>query len=519
MTSTTTTAPETVEMVGLPTTVEEWAEAWRSEFTWGTVEPNEVARWALENASVLSAETLPSDTVIIDSFSAANTRYRRGNGQISADDERVLTWVKQMASRASTPKPNVGKTTPEMIVEAMFPTNGEHDWIQVAMGINDSTRRERIRTTVIYQVGNWLRGVYTVKDFRKAREQFVRRMDREYGWYPSSSASERLLNTAFKRILDFIKGDITDLAPAMMNQDRIESFITTHLPNFLQGTGNAHYYTSAHIQSTMSRKHERNEFEWPDDYPKNLAEYLKGCVSWPGHSDEEWQREMEEVIALMEPFVTAAVSDAGDVQVDETLNDLDSLIAWQMALHPKVSEFQQKAIEHAARDFVDYARFPGFKEGTNYVTTFRRMVGQYGFMKFTGKERRSVMEKALAQVVEAVKDQPITDEEWKARYIRRDLAVSYVSGRYGEQNSLCKVLEQATGELGIEPVRKPKHKVRFEGSGVLAEVEVETWYDDENVLRDSARSTWERMNEQQRQAAIIEHVKPFIHWADMKMAR
>lgn len=519
MTSTTTTATETVEMVGLPSTQEEWADLWRQEFTWGTVNADEVAQWAMANSHFLTpGTTLPSEEAIIDSFHAANPRYNRGGSGISADSRRILDWISGIRTTAGGAKPTAKPLTGEGLVEALLPIVEGRDALEVYLGMTHEGRRGYVRETLAYQFGNWMRGVYTVSTVSRAYDQFIRRCNREFSWAPSSAATERLLKHVMKQAREYIAGERTDFEPPPLSHDRIEAFLEREIPDYFSASrSNGRYYTAAHMSSILDKQRREGEFEFPEDYTNTLREYLQGCFSWSGDR-EAWDAEITKAIDAVAPWIKPG-SGGIAVEVDENLNDGETLLAWQMSLHPKASEFQANAIKNGVQDFVDYARFPGFKEGASLTANLRRMVGQYGFMKYTGKERRSVIEAALKQVVEAIKDQPISDEEWKARWKRRDLAVSYVSGRYGEQNSMCKVLEQATGELGIDPVRKPRHKVRFEGSGVIAEVPVETWYDDENTLRTSASRIWEDMSEEDKRAAIVETVKPYVNWSDMKLLR
>src|SRR5690606_28319066 len=100
----------------------------------------------------------------------------------------------------------------------------------------------------------------------------------------------------------------------------------------------------------------------------------------------------------------------------------------------------------------------------------------YGYLKFSGRGwSRAVLDHVLTSLRAEVADKPLTAEEWKARHERFKMAVQYVAGRYGEVQDMCSVLEKATGELGLDPVRKPTRIARLEGDGLVVDIKVETW--------------------------------------------
>lgn len=512
--TTTTEAPATegvtTQTTPLPTTTEGWRDLWYADFEdWGTNIRNEAAEFLLAQTAA-GITTMPDRDPLLRAWRAAVPSYFSSQDE----DTRVYDWIKAQVDEATigsaqpTPR-EVGDA--ETLVEIIFPT-GPTDYL-AEQGVN-TERIKQYRTVLAYQFTNWKAGRYTVSSDREALRQMNRRLSREYGRTITSGRDERLMLSALGQLRQAAADPSFEPMPPAPTHDQLEAMLRGK-GYFAGNESNGVYYLANHLttQATRARQSGYDPVTMAETAVADAITNMKNYVSWSEGFDEDVESALGEVLHLVYP-VPGPVS-----EVDGSINDVDTLMAWQMSLHPKVSEFQATAIKNGILDFTDQARSNGWPEGTNLVSNLRRMVGQYGFMKYTGKERRPSFEGHLRTVVAAIKDQPLTEAEWLARWARRDIAVSYVAGRYGEQNSMCPVLERATAELGVDPMRKPKHKVRFEGSGVLVEVEVETWHDEGSTLRDHAKAAWSKMTDKQKEAAIVEVIKPYVNWADMRAAR
>lgn len=509
-TTTEALAVEGATITPLPTTRDAWRDLWYADFEdWGTTIRNEAADFLLAQTTA-GITTMPEQDVLIRAFRTAVPAYY----STPDEDGRVYGWISAQVHEATVgtmpPTPREVNDA-EALVEIIFPTLPSDYLIEQGVGVE---RAKQYRTVLAYQFTNWKAGRYMVSSDREGLRQMNRRLSREYGRTITSGRDERLMLSALGQLRQAATDPSFEPMPPAPTHDQLEAMIRNK-GYFAGNEGNGVYYMANFLtsQATRARQSGYDPVAMAETAVADTIASMKNYVSWAEGFDADVEAALGEVLHLVYP-VPASVT-----EVDGSINDVDTLMAWQMSLHPKVSEFQATAIKNGVLDFTDQARSNGWPEGANLVSNLRRMVGQYGFMKYTGKERRPSFEAHLRNVVDGLKGQDLTGEEWLARWARRDIAVSYVAGRYGEQNSMCPVLEKATAELGVDPMRKPKHKVRFEGSGVLVEVEVETWHDEGSTLRDHAKAAWGKMTDKQKEAAIVEVVKPYVNWSDMQPAR
>lgn len=503
------TVAATAPVVPLPNSAESWKDAFYSEFNaWGTGIATQAGEWLHTHVTTDSAD--PGQEQFMDAFGNSVTRYSRNSG----DDERVYSWVRDLVEQAvSGPAPAASaaeRTTAAAIVDQALPS-GDADML--IAGGTSQIRANTIRSILEYQYANWKAGRYLVSTDRLGYRQFTRRLTREHSLSITSNREESAILHAISEMRKVLADPSHDIMSPAPRHDFLERAIGK-LNVFAASGSNGAYYAANWLRSEGEgvRRPDVDIDDLRSKGATRLTEYLRGSIVWQPEYDEDVKTVMNEMGVHVYP------RPAKPVEVDGSVNNFETLFDWQVSLHPKSSDFQQKAMEYGIRDFTDQAATQGFGDA-NLTATLRRMVGQYGFTRFTGKEARSLIEGHLAKVVENLKGKGLTPDEWEQRWARRDIAVSYVSGRYGEQNNLCSVLEQATAELGIEPMRKPKHKVRFEGSGVLVEVEVETWHDEGSSLRSEAQTRWNAMTAAQREAAIVERTAPYVNWGDMQAAR
>lgn len=500
-----TASTEAAVTTPLPATEEAWRITFDAEFQWGTDTGRGAAAFFHSQATQGMTEMPPIDT-FIDAFKAAVPTYNVNE----SDNERLYSWTSDLVEQATVGTvpvtPDEVKTV-DMVMSAVLP---DHPEDLLVMSGTSERNAKAYREVLRYQFGNWKRGKYMVTSGREGFRQFQRRMSREYGYQITASRDEHYILAAIKEMLAFVKDPAHEIVSPAPTHNTCERMLSGH-GLFPDNEGNGVYYAANFMsnQADLARRAGTDPLELASKAEDALTQYLKGCFTW----NDAFNESVTRVIDLLGPYVYPVPMAAAEP--DANINDHDTLLAWQMELHTKVGEFGIRAIQNGIHDFVDQAAAEGFKENTALTPVLRRMVGQYGYVKYTGKERRSVLEANLQQVAGALKGKGLTQEQWAERWARRDVAVSYVSGRYGEQNNLCSVLEQATAELGIDPMRKPKHKVRFQGSGVIVEVEVETWYDEGSALLSQAREKWSMMSDEAKKAAIIETVKPYVNWADM----
>lgn len=473
--------------------------------------------------------TVPPMAEFMVQFRAAVPAYNTGQGA----DNTVYTWVLSTVQQALaeqeegeplTDEQWAERWTAQALLETLAPTEPT-DWL--ALGASPSTPLpqsdvDKIREVLLYQFENWMQGKRVPADWSptRARGQFERRLDRIGG-------DTRYTHVWSQRVDMLLQAGITAISKKGAWVPRQAPYSSVDLYRWAQaeypevGSTIAGYRVERVAQWAWAQA---AYGAWSKGGPHQQAvirftaeQAVMNRVENSFDNPEDYRGVIQGMVGMVFP----AFESAATQEVDESglAKDGDEFLAWQMSLHPTCSEFQAEAIKDGVADTVDAIVQGEITKDTDLTAYLRRSVIQYGFMRYTGKDMRRVLEANLRSLVDNIGGKGLTTEQWAERWVRRNKAVSYVSGRYGEQQSLCSVLEKATSELGIDPLRKPKHKVRFEGSGVEIEVEVQTWYDDDSVLISQARAAWEMMSAAERQAAIIRHTEPYVQWSDMKSVR
>lgn len=517
------------EYPNLPQNAEAWAQAFAAEFTrWTNVRTNDVGRIivnALEAAPSLDEISDDQVNEYILRPMHNETGYHSGYGsnrERSEDDERVVTWLLGIIEDATSPddeddveatsEAKPGEPTVEEYLEKMLPNLPQH--------LNErghTAKYGQIVNVMTYQFTNWKAGKRRVLTTDKAVAQFNRRMSREYGWTTTGLYDNRLgrmVNHALSILRKVAVGESVLIMPMQPTQEEIQTrFATEYEDLYRRVDGYYLGYVGYRVSTAWRRAGEPwSAGEFHDKWVSDMRDYCSREIS------ERYTK--DDTAVVYDLLVQMTFGQAGQAEPDESVTDYESLVTWMIGLHEDAGSLQQDAIRDGLADWFDTVRDdPERVEKEGVVETMRRQVMAYGFTRFTGKAIRPVLRATLAVVFEKHKGEGLTLDEWKTRWARRDKAVSYVSGRYGEEQNLCSVLEKATTELGILPTRKPKHKIRFEGSGVLVEVEVESWMDDQHKLQRSATEAWEKMTPAQKEAAIVKRTEVYVNWSDMKVAR
>lgn len=515
------------EYPNLPQTSEAWAQAFAAEFTrWTSVRTEDVGRIivnALEAAPSLDEISDDQVNEYILRPMHNETGYYSGYGasrERSDDDERVVTWLLGIIEEATSTddeeaeptESKPGEPTVEEYLERMLPNLATH--------LNErghTPKYGQIVNVMTYQFNNWKAGKRRVLTTDKAVAQFNRRMSREYGWTTTGLYDNRLgrmVSHALSTLRKVAAGESVLVMPMQPTQEEIQTrFANEYEDLYRRVDGYYLGYVGYRVSTAWRRSGEPwSAGEFHDKWVSDMGDYCSREIS------ERYTK--DDTAVVYDVLVEMTFGQAGQAEPEESVTDYESLVAWMIGLHGDAGSLQQDAIRDGLADWFDTVRDdPERVEKEGLVEAMRRQVMAYGFTRFTGKAIRPVLRATLAVVFEKHKGEGLTLDEWKTRWARRDKAVSYVSGRYGEEQNLCSVLERATTELGILPTRKPKHKIRFEGSGVLVEVEVESWMDDQHKLQRAATEAWDKMTPAQKEAAVIKRTEVYVNWRDMQVAR
>lgn len=514
----------------LPSTFPRDREGWmpiltgwmRGEVQWTHVNLDTVATIVLDAMAMVTSRAQISDDLIREHVVSRMVRESGYNSSPELDDERVIGWFMNLADDAEAdddePEP-VEAGTPTIADEVRKAFDEHAPNFLLYMEQSGHPRRVgQIIEVIAYQVGKWRKGKNLVENKDRALMQFDRRMNREHSWTTKGYGYARY-RKAIVHILDgfrlLAKGESFEWSPLQPEQEDVQSRFQDEA---IYSEGEETYYIAyaAHVLGRRARADSKSEMYQFDDakekYRRILRDYLN-VETIDKFMDEHWER----VYSLMEEmYYGKAPASTGVAEVV----DLDSLITWQVSHHEKAGDLQKNAIDLGIRQWFDEVRTkPDEVADEGLDVALRRWVKAFGFTKFTGKVSRSALRTTLGQVFEAHKGSGMTTEEWLASMDRYRTAVSYVSGRHGEANGMCSQLEVACKELGVDPTRKPKNKVRFTGSNVVVEVEVESWWDDESRLQTAARQKWNTMTDAEKEAAVVERSGIFVDWGRMAVTR
>lgn len=516
------------EYPNLPQTADEWAAQFQTEFSgWSAVRESTVGAIIMDALSVATSlddltEGQVDDYILRPMASRAGYSSGlsvHGGGERRPDDERVATWLSDIVEEALSPDTGEaeqvatpGEPTVVQYIERLAPNLADH---LAERGTPE--KFSQIVEVVTYQFNNWKAGKRTVATNDKAHSQFNRRMNREHKWTTTGSYDSHTTRT-IQHILNTLRkiaaGEEVLMLPMAPTQDQVQSaFSKDHRDLFDRVDGYYLGYVGYRMTASWRRNGEPGDQDaFHDRWVTNVVDFCSRTES------EKYSR--DDTALIYSVLVDLAFGTSGGGEPVETVTDYESLVAWMLDLHKDAGSLQVDAIKDGLADWFDTVRDdPERIDKEGVVESMRRQVMAYGFTRFTGKALRPTLRATLQVVLDKHRDEGLTLDEWRTRWARRDKAVSYVSGRYGEEQNLCSVLEKATKELGILPTRKPKHKIRFEGSGVLVEVEVESWMDDQYKLQNSAREQWSKMTDAQKESAIIERRGVYVDWGQMQVAR
>lgn len=459
--------------------------------------------------------------------------YQQGGfNAMPMDEESVRTfysWVEEMLSQDPAPEeaaadalpnPATNRTIEQEIAEAIDAA-GPHVWDSLARSFGPEMLDRwhgQIVEVIAYQVGNWKRGKQIRRDDHGRHQQFGRRFSKVF-----NQSLRYELDPVVLTVLSYMNKVVSGLEPERVtpltpNASEVRIYLEReHADLEIQGMGTRALSMAAetlrHVILTVIRNGQFTEFEELDPEGDAWKMRLHDYSYDIGNLSTVEQRVT--LYHIAKRYILPNIPER-DYAPIEGLDSPEKVFAWLLELHPGISAFRVAGLTNGWADFVDHWKEHGeFKHDKDLVAALRRCVRQYGYAKFTGRAPRSVILRALEDSMGPLKGVGLTVEEWKARWARRDIAVSYVSGRYGELHGLCSVLEAATAELGIDPLRKPQVPVAFKGGGLEVVVLVETWKDDESALRTAAKTKWQAMSAKDRLAAVVKQENVHVNWGEM----
>lgn len=502
-----------------PRTVEEWTpllNTFLDEKGWGDVVRRGPAAEALAAASAKMTDL----SVVSEDSIRSHVITPWGNDasyyvDFGESDQSVFDWIMGLvedAQNASVPEvePVVGpdgiiRMLP--LIEEMMPM-----WRQTVISAWGQARFDQIVEIMESQYDHWRRGKYKVSNLSRAEQQFHRRFVNKFS---TSLRYDSSINRGVNHILGYLQAVTNGEEAARTTIEPTQGEYETRLVEDGIYLSSSAYYL-AYVGHRLGRYYRRNSnFTTVEDAIVRFKNDLASHVS-----ESSWEEDDTPIRLATDVMREMYLNQKVVVEGIEHLVDAESFLDWQMGHHEGAGTLHREAIRDAILDYVDLAKTePERLEGEGHYVAFKRMVVAYGFTKYTGKVSRTVLSAVLAQVFEAVKGQGLTNEEWVARFERRDRMISYVSGRYGEVHRMCERLEDACKELGVKPIRKPEHKVRFKGSGVIVEISVDSWWDDETRLQNAAKTKWGNMTQAERDAAVVERLGTYVNWGDMQVAR
>lgn len=376
-------------------------------------------------------------------------------------------------------------------------------------------RFEQIVEVVTYQFGKWKNGRNVVSDQTRAFQQFNRRANREYGWAARGYGFGRY-ERAIGHVLNILRQEAQGLVPAWEPMIPTSSEVRERIDeDDLSLAGGDRYYL-AHAIHQVGQRWRRNgdlldEEEGKAALRREVRDYVNQATI-DGTEEGVWTAAYGITAEMF--FGTMLASEAPEGVMDE-----ETLIAWQISLHPDAGGIQRMAIENGVRMWCDEVRLhPNDVDREGLVESLRRWVRVFGFTKYTGKAMKRTLSQGLAVVFATHKGEGLAAERWPVYHERFRTAVAHVAGRYGEAHGFCSQLQKACGELDVSTT-KPKTAVRFKGSGMTIEVDVPAWWDDEGRLKTEAKSAWLSLSPEKREAAIISRDDVYVNWSDMQISR
>lgn len=522
-----TEAPATLAATAVWPTQAEWYSALDNLSSELWVGRERTSTWLFEQSPLLGSLEGLAPSVVAH-------HYRQGAypdmPRDAASEQTLLSWLEDTvspdpspedAAAAALPNPLTNQTLEQQIAQAITAA-GPSVWDGLGRSFSEEVRERwhaEIVEVIAYQVNNWKRGKQIRPNDQARLQQFTRRYTKTTNTSVRYELEAMILTVlSYMNKVAVLGQEDARVVPIMPDSASIRVFIEANHPE-LNITGletRTHSYvadTLRHVVMNVIRSGTYSEFEELDPESETWKSRLRDYSYDVGSESTVEQR-----VTMYEIARRYVLPDADEKNYEpiEGMDSPEKVFAWLLNLHPGISAFRVSALTNGWADFVDQWKEHGeFKNDKDLVFALRRCVRQYGYAKFTGRAPKSVLMAALEDCLKGIKGVGLSVEEWKARWARRDIAVSYVSGRYGEVHGLCSVLEAATAELGIDPLRKPQVPVNFQGGGVEVVVMVETWKDDEQALRSAAKTKWGQMTAPQRMAAVIKQENIHINWNEM----
>lgn len=520
----TTTVESTTPVNSLPQGPDAWqplVQQFLNDRGWEHVSTATASAILADATSTISDLSAVTDEQIVEGpvrRIASGTDYNF----VDRDNRQWVDWLRTLITEAiegdaedatdTAPEEPVVEGDREYVVRAFNTmTPGFHPYIMA----NRPGRWDQIVEVITYQFGRWKRGVNVVPNSTRAYQQFNRRMNREHGWAARGWGYNRY-ERAIQHILNVLRqeaeGIVVSWEPVIPTSNEVRERVDE---DQIEVHGGDRYYIAHAMHQVGSRW--RGAGDLPDE-DAGVAEIKRVTRDYlnqdtiDGTDSGVWSAAYGVVSELF--FGQVLLNGAPEGVVDE-----ETLLAWQMSLHPDAGGIQRMAIENGVRMWCDEVRLrPDEVEREGYVEALRRWVKAFGFTKFTGKAMKRTLTQGLLVVFATHQNEGITPEHWPVYHDRFRTAVAHVAGRYGEAHGFCSQLQNACGELTVTTT-KPKTAVRFKGSGLTVEVDVPAWWDDEGRLKTEAKSTWGSMTPEKREAAIISRDDVYVNWSDMRITR
>lgn len=404
-------------------------------------------------------------------------------------------------------------------------------WLAGYLGEAYEDTWEGIVETLLYQFDNWSRGVYLTTSEQGRIDQYDRRQQRLGRTDSLSTRAKRIIKVTLNRLHEVAKGatprDEYPPAPASTEvwTEIVKRWRGVDGANTTSGIGRSHvywgvsdatYYAGIALEywtDMLNSGEMTGDVEGRGEFTVENYKWWIDRYTQQGRAEGYGQDELQDVI---DGIIIAKGTGMEGATIPE-VKSAEALIEYLLTNENNLPDFYIAAVTNGTLDTVD--RLREGEKVESLVNTLRREVRKYGYLKFTGRGiSRALLETVLTNLRDEVAGKPLSVDEWRARHERFKMAVQYVAGRYGEVQDMCPVLEKATGELGLEPVRKPKRVARLEGDGLVIDVPVETWRDWANGLADHAQRAWRDMSPEQKEAAVVSRVGVHVNWTAMRSA-
>lgn len=524
MTTTVETTTTTTRANSLPQGRDAWqplVEEFLNEQDWSHVSPQTAARIFADATETVTDLTAITDEQIIEG-PVRRLASEAGYSFVSRDNQRWVDWLRGLITEALEGDAEDAATTePETPAE-----EGDREYVLRAFRTmtpgfepfvksSRPARWDQIIEVVTYQFGRWKRGVNTVDSQTRAYQQFNRRLNREFSWAARGwgyNRYERSIGHVLSVLRREAAGEVVAWEPIIPTSSEVRERVDE---DAIEIMGGDRYYIAHAMHQVGSRWRGQGDLPNEEEGVERLRSTLRDYINQDtvDGTDASVYSAAYGVVAEMF-FGQMLLNDAPEGVMDE-----ETLLAWQMSLHPDAGGIQRMAIENGVRMWCDEVRLrPDEVEREGYVEALRRWVQAFGFTKYTGKAMKRIITQALIVVFATHKGEGLTPEQWPVYHERFRTAVAHVAGRYGEAHGFCSQLQKACGELTVS-TDKPRTAVRFQGSGLTVEVQVPAWWDDESRLKTDAKSAWTAMTPEKREAAIVTRDDVYVNWSDMRIAR